>query len=65
MRANPVDKDASAAENAPLRRLFTRSLVATQARLSAGTVLTAAHLTVKKPGTGCRPNASTRSSAGV
>lgn len=54
MRAHPVDKDASAAETAPLRRVFTRSIVARQA-LPAGTVLTRAHLAVKKPGTGLPP----------
>jgi N,N'-diacetyllegionaminate synthase len=55
MRANPVDKDASARETAPLRRLFTRSLVAKQA-LSAGTVLAREHLVIKKPGTGLPPD---------
>jgi N,N'-diacetyllegionaminate synthase len=55
MRAHPLDKDASAAETAPLRRLFTRSLVATQA-LPAGSVLTPAHLAIKKPGTGLPPD---------
>ena len=54
MRANPVDKDAMAAETAPLRRLFTRSLVAAQ-DLPAGTVLTREHLVIKKPGTGLPP----------
>jgi N-acetylneuraminate synthase len=54
MRAHPVDKDASAAETAPLRRLFTRSVVARQA-LPAGTRLTREHLAVKKPGTGLPP----------
>lgn len=54
MRANPVDKDASAAETAPLRRLFTRSVV-TRTALPAGTVLVSAHLAVKKPGTGLPP----------
>jgi N-acetylneuraminate synthase len=51
MRAHPLDKDASAAETAPLRRLFTRSVVA-RVPLAAGTVLTAEHLAIKKPGTG-------------
>jgi N-acetylneuraminate synthase len=51
MRAHPLDKDASAADTAPLRRLFTRSVVA-RVPLAAGTVLTAEHLAVKKPGTG-------------
>lgn len=55
MRANPVDKEASARETAPLRKLFTRSLVA-RAALSAGTVLTRDHVAVKKPGTGLSPD---------
>jgi N-acetylneuraminate synthase len=54
MRANPVDKDASATETTPLRRLFTRSLVARHA-LPAGTVLAHEHLVIKKPGTGLPP----------
>jgi N,N'-diacetyllegionaminate synthase len=55
MRAHPVDKDASAEETAPLRRLFTRSLVSRQA-LPAGTVVTREHLAIKKPGTGLAPS---------
>lgn len=55
MRANPVDKDAAAEETAPLRRLFTRSLVAAEA-LPAGTVLARQHLAIKKPGTGLAPD---------
>lgn len=55
MRANPVDKDAFAREMAPLRQIFTRSLVARQA-LPAGTVLTREHLAIKKPGTGLSPD---------
>lgn len=51
MRASPVDKDAIALEMAPLRAIFTKSLVAREP-LPAGTVLTEAHLTGKKPGTG-------------
>ncbi len=51
MRANPVDKDAVAADMAPLRAIFTKSLVA-RTPLAAGTVLTGAHLAAKKPGTG-------------
>jgi N-acetylneuraminate synthase len=54
MRAHPVDKDALARETAPLRRLFTRSVVARRA-LPAGTVVLAEHLAVKKPGTGLPP----------
>ena len=55
MRSHPVDKDASALETAPLRRLFTRSLVA-RVDLPAGTVLTRDHVAVKKPGTGLPPD---------
>jgi N-acetylneuraminate synthase len=55
MRANPVDKDSSARETAPLRKLFTRSLVARQA-LPAGTVLAREHVVIKKPGTGLHPD---------
>jgi len=51
MRASPVDKDAIALEMAPLRAIFTKSLVAREP-LTAGTVLTEAHLAGKKPGTG-------------
>jgi N-acetylneuraminate synthase len=54
MKASPVDKDASAEETAPLRRLFTRSLVARR-DLRAGTVLAEGHLVTKKPGTGLSP----------
>jgi N-acetylneuraminate synthase len=49
--ANPVDKNAVARDMAPLRAIFTKSLVARQP-LSAGTVLTEHHLATKKPGTG-------------
>jgi N-acetylneuraminate synthase len=51
MHASPVDKDAMAHEMAPLRAIFTKSLVAREP-LAAGTRLTVAHLTGKKPGTG-------------
>jgi len=51
MQANPVDKDALAAELAPMRNLFTKSVVARQ-DLPAGTVLKEEHLALKKPGTG-------------
>lgn len=54
MRANPIDKDASARETEPLRRLFTRSVVA-RTPLVAGTVLEPDHLALKKPGTGLPP----------
>ena len=46
-----MDKDALAAELAPLRDLFTKSVVATS-DLPAGTVLEPQHLASKKPGTG-------------
>jgi N-acetylneuraminate synthase len=55
MRAHPVDKDASAEETAPLRRLFTRSLVA-NTNLPAGTVIAREHVAIKKPGTGLPPD---------
>jgi N-acetylneuraminate synthase len=48
---HPVDKDEVAAELAPLRATFTKSVVAT-ADLPPGTVLEATHLASKKPGTG-------------
>lgn len=49
--ANPVDKDAVAASLAPMRQLFTKSVVARTA-LKKGTVLAMKHLQGKKPGTG-------------
>ena len=55
MRANPLDKNASAMETAPLRKLFTRSLVAS-ANLPAGTVIAREHVAIKKPGTGLSPD---------
>jgi N-acetylneuraminate synthase len=48
---HPVDKDAVAAELAPMRALFMRSAAPTRP-LKAGTVLTADMVTAKKPGTG-------------
>jgi N,N'-diacetyllegionaminate synthase len=51
MKSNPINKDALAEETAPLRRLFTKSLVY-RADLPAGTVLGTHHLASKKPGTG-------------
>jgi N-acetylneuraminate synthase len=54
MRAHPLDKDASARETAPLRKLFTRSLVASSDR-PAGTVIAREHVAIKKPGTGLPP----------
>jgi N-acetylneuraminate synthase len=55
MRANPLDKNVSAQETAPLRKLFTRSLVAS-ATLPAGTVIAREHVVIKKPGTGLPPD---------
>lgn len=55
MMAHPLDKDSLAEELSPLRRLFTKSVVA-QGALSAGTVLTEHHLVGKKPGTGIPVN---------
>ncbi len=54
MRANPVDKDALAADVAPLRRIFTRSLVAARP-LAAGAVIGRDDVVLKKPGTGLAP----------
>ena len=51
MLASPVDKEREGEAAAPLRALFTKSVVARQA-LPAGTVLRAEHLAAKKPGTG-------------
>jgi N,N'-diacetyllegionaminate synthase len=51
MRAHPVDKDAVAKDMAPLRAIFTKSVVARQP-IPAGTVLTEMHVALKKPGTG-------------
>jgi N,N'-diacetyllegionaminate synthase len=55
MKAHPLDKDASAKETAPLRKLFTRSLVAST-DLPAGTVISREHVAIKKPGTGLAPD---------
>jgi len=51
MRIHTVDKDEMAAEMAPIRRLFTKSIVV-HVDLPSGAVLTPECLTVKKPGTG-------------
>jgi N-acetylneuraminate synthase len=55
MRANPVDKDALAADTAPLRRIFTRSIVAARP-LPAGAVIGREDIVLKKPGTGLPPD---------
>lgn len=49
--ANPIDKEEMAKELAPLREMFTKSIVARR-DLPAGATLRAEDLTVKKPGTG-------------
>ena len=51
MQHHPVDKSTLASELAPVRAMFTKSVVA-RVDLPAGTVLREEHLTVKKPGTG-------------
>lgn len=51
MKAAPVDKDQEAIGMEPLRRIFTKSLVAVRP-LAAGTVLDRSMLALKKPGTG-------------
>ena len=51
MHAHPVDKNAIAEELAPVRSLFTRSVVA-RGNLRSGTVLTMEAIAFKKPGTG-------------
>lgn len=51
IHAHPLDKDKMARELAPLRDLFTKSVVVLT-DLAAGTILSEKHLTVKKPGTG-------------
>ncbi|RPH36620.1 N-acetylneuraminate synthase [bacterium] len=51
MTSSPVDKERMAEEAAPLRAVFSRSIVA-RLDLPAGTVLREEHLAVKKPGTG-------------
>jgi N-acetylneuraminate synthase len=50
-RSHPVDKSGLAEELQPLRRLFTKSVVA-RVDLPEGTVLRPEHLAAKKPGTG-------------
>lgn len=51
MIANPVNKTEMAEELADLRKIFTKSIYA-GLTLSAGTILRAEHLQLKKPGTG-------------
>lgn len=51
MHANPVNKDAFANEVLPLRKLFTKSIVAGM-DLPSGTLIEEKHLRIKKPGNG-------------
>lgn len=51
MCANPVDKDRVAEDLAPVRQLFSKSVVLAMP-LPEGTVLTPEHLALRKPGTG-------------
>jgi len=51
MLADPVDKDQAAERMAPLRQIFTKSLVAARP-IPAGTVLDRSMVALKKPGTG-------------
>lgn len=55
MLANPVDKSSLARQLAPLRKIFTKSVVAVE-DLAAGTVIREEHLSLKKPGTGIPPS---------
>jgi N-acetylneuraminate synthase len=54
MRNNPVDKNGFAEEVLPLRRLFTKSIVA-GTDLPKGMMIEEKHLRVKKPGNGLPP----------
>jgi N-acetylneuraminate synthase len=51
----PIDKDALAAELAPMRALFNKSCVAAR-ELVAGHVLTESDIALKKPGNGLPPS---------
>lgn len=55
MLANPVDKRAMAEKLKPLRQIFTKSIYA-GSKIPAGTILTAEHLRLKKPGNGIPAN---------
>jgi N-acetylneuraminate synthase len=55
MMSHPVDKDAMAGTMAPLRSIFTKSLVAAM-DLPAGTLLARGDIALKKPGTGLSPS---------
>jgi N-acetylneuraminate synthase len=51
MLASPLDKDRLSRDMIPLRKLFTKSVVA-RVPIPAGTVLSEEHLAIKKPGIG-------------
>ena len=51
MLDSPVDKDLAADDLAELRKIFTKSVVASS-EIAAGTTLAAEHFKLKKPGTG-------------
>lgn len=55
MRSATTDKNAVAVELAPLRALFTKSVVVRR-RLEAGHLIVSEDLAVKKPGTGIPPS---------
>lgn len=54
MRTHPVDKDQVSQNLEPVRRLFTKSIVA-KIGLERGTILTDQLITLKKPGAGLGP----------
>ena len=54
-RTSVVDKDGAARDAEPLRRLFTKSIVASR-DLEAGTILATGDLAMKKPGHGLGPD---------
>lgn len=51
MQTNPVSKEDIAAELAPLRKIFTKSIYAGES-IPAGTILSTKNLKLKKPGNG-------------
>lgn len=61
---NPVDKNADAESLAPMRKIFTKSLMAKTA-LQAGHVLTEGDFVLKKPGNGLPASMATRLAGAV
>lgn len=55
MFASPVNKDSVSEKFDDLRKIFTKSIVASE-NIPAGTTLARHHLALKKPGTGLAPN---------